>query len=50
MINGSHIIEQGSEEDMQIAVATVGPVSVAVDASSTSFRVRVSSCPQIIIL
>lgn len=42
MINGSQIIEQGNEEDLQIAVATHGPVSVAVDASSASFRVSIS--------
>ena len=38
-INGSRIIAQGNEEDLQSAVANMGPVSVAVDASSTSFRV-----------
>ena len=39
-INGSKIVEQGNEEDLEIAVANEGPVSVAVDASSSSFRVH----------
>lgn len=38
-INGSKIIEQGNEEDLEVAVANEGPVSVAVDASSNAFRV-----------
>ena len=42
-INGSKVIEQGNEEDLQYAVATVGPIAVAVDASSTAFRVSSSA-------
>ena len=38
-INGSKIIQQGNEDDLQIAVAEEGPISVAVDASSSTFRV-----------
>ena len=42
-INGSKIIEQGNEGDLQAAVAQIGPVSVAVDASDSTFRVYIQS-------
>ena len=43
-ISGSISITSGSEEDLQSAVANIGPISVAVDARSTAFRVRLSVC------
>ena len=39
IINGSRVIEQGNEDDLKAAVAKVGPIAVAVDASSSAFRV-----------
>ena len=36
---GVVVIPSGSEDDLQAATATAGPVSVAVDASSNAFRV-----------
>lgn len=38
-MSGSVSIKSGSESDLQAAVAYVGPVAVAVDASSRAFRV-----------
>ena len=38
-MSGSIEISSGSEDDLQSAVANVGPVSVAVDASNNAFRV-----------
>ena len=39
-ISGSVRIPSGSESDLLEAVATAGPVAVAVDASSKAFRVH----------
>jgi len=39
-MSGTVAIQSGSESNLQAAVANVGPVSVAVDASSNAFRVR----------
>lgn len=39
-MSGIVMIRSGSESDLQAAVAFAGPVAVAVDASSTAFRVR----------
>ena len=38
-MSGSIAISSGSEEDLQCAVAYIGPVAVAVDASNNAFRV-----------
>ena len=38
-MSGSIAITSGSEDDLQFAVASVGPIAVAVDASSSAFRV-----------
>ena len=38
-ITGSIQVASGSEGDLQSAVAYVGPIAVAVDASSSAFRV-----------
>ena len=40
-MSGSVSIKQASEEDLQAAVASVGPVSVAVDGRNKAFRVCV---------
>ena len=37
--SGSVAIESGNENDLQSAVAYIGPVAVAVDAQSNAFRV-----------
>ena len=38
-MSGSVSISCGSESDLQSAVANVGPIAVAVDATSNAFRV-----------
>ena len=38
-MSGIVMIRSGSETDLQAAVAFAGPVAVAVDGSSTAFRV-----------
>lgn len=38
-ISGMVRIKSGSESDLLVAVATVGPIAVNVDASSSMFRV-----------
>jgi hypothetical protein len=38
-MSGVVSIKSGSEQDLLAAVATVGPIAVAVDASSNGFRV-----------
>ena len=40
-ITGIITILQGSEYHLQTALASAGPIAVAVDASSNSFRVSV---------
>ena len=42
MMSGSVSIQEGSERDLQAAVATAGPVAVAVDARNKAFRVYMS--------
>lgn len=42
-INGSQVIKQGNENDLKVALAKFGPVSVAVDASDTTFSVGTHS-------
>lgn len=42
-MSGTVRINSGSESDLQAAVATAGPVSVAVDSSSNYFRVSVAT-------
>ena len=44
-MSGSIHISSGSENDLQSAVANVGPVSVAVDASNNAFRVSMGGLP-----
>ena len=43
-MSGSISIAYGSEVDLQSAVANVGPIAVAVDASSKAFRVCLCVC------
>lgn len=42
-MSGSVSIKSGSEDDLQTAVANVGPVSVAIDGANNAFRVSLSS-------
>ena len=39
-MSGRVQIKSGSESDLHSAVANIGPIAVAVDASSSGFRVR----------
>lgn len=43
-MSGSVSISSGNENDLQSAVANVGPIAVSVDASSNAFRVSVCVC------
>lgn len=38
-MSGSVTISSGSEDDLQRALAYIGPIAVAVDASNNAFRV-----------
>ena len=40
-MSGVVSIKSGSEQDLLVAVATVGPIAIAVDASSNGFRVYI---------
>ena len=40
-MSGSISISCGNENDLQSAVANVGPIAVAVDASSNAFKVSI---------
>lgn len=40
-MSGIVLIKSGYENDLQAAVASIGPVAVSVDASSSSFRVYI---------
>ena len=44
-MSGSISISSGDEDDLQSAVAYIGPISVAVDASNNAFKVY--SIPQL---
>ena len=41
-MSGVVSIKSGSEENLLAAVATVGPIAVAVDGSSNGFRVTIA--------
>ena len=41
-MSGTVAVQSGSESNLLSAVANVGPISVAVDGSSSAFRVRES--------
>lgn len=52
-MSSSVSIQSGSESSLQMAVAYVGPVAVAVDADNKAFRVRKSNkltCNHLILL
>lgn len=40
-MSGVVSIKSGSEQELLAAVATVGPIAIAVDASSNGFRVYI---------
>lgn len=43
-MSGIVYIKKGSESDLLSAVANVGPVAVAVDGTSSAFRVSTDTC------
>lgn len=42
-MSGSVSIPSGSEDDLQAALAYIGPVAVAVDASNSAFKVNTNA-------